>query len=356
MHVQRQIDQLLAQRAAEWVDTLKAGDREDHAAFLEWMRQSTLHVEHYLESEALDRQIQALGRTRGPDLDVLLARIAPDVRPLKREIVVVDGRKPRWHRSWPIAAALAVVSIGALALFGLRYIASSANRVATAVGEQRNVTLPDGSRMFVNALSHLRIDYTAHRRDIELISGEAVFQVARDPARPFVVHTKTASVRALGTQFNVYQRRDDTALVSVIEGRVQITRLALARGAAPPKKSDVENLSAGEEAKVTRRRIERRAHPDVAKTVGWREGRLFFDETPLAEMVHEFNRYGGPLQLKLEGGGFERYRFGGVFNANEPDVLVEILERQKDLSVERQPDGVIVIRALRLQGEAKNSS
>jgi len=347
MRVQREIDRLLAQRAAEWVDTLKASNRADHAAFLEWLRQSKLHVEHYLETEALDKQIHALGRTRGPDVEALLARIASNVTPLQRESAVADSRKRPWRRFWPVAAALAVLAIGAAAFLGVRQLTSPENRVATAVGEQRNVTLPDGSRIFVNALSRLRIEYSSRERIIELDAGEAVFQVARDSGRPFIVRTRTASVRALGTQFNVYQRPDDTALVSVIEGRVQVTRIALEAPAASTSISlspDVANLEAGEEVQVSLRRLERRTHPDVAKTLGWREGRLFFDETPLEDMVREFNRYGGPLHLKLEGIELGRYRFGGVFNASEPEVFVEILKRQKDLSVEHEPGGVIVIR------------
>ncbi len=344
MRVQRQIDQLLAQRAAEWVDALKAGDRSDHAAFLEWMRQSKLHVEHYLETEALDRELRSLDRARGPDLDALLVRVAPEVKSLGHTSRPVDQTKRAQHRIWPAAAALAAVAVGA-ALWNFLQVGSSPNQIATAVGEQRTLTLADGSQIFINAVSSLRIDYSPQTRDIRLNSGEAVFKVAHDSSRPFVVHTRTASVRALGTQFNVYQRPDDSALVSVIEGRVQVTRIASQRrgGSSPQGDADVQNLGAGEEAQVTMRSIEKRGHPDVARTLGWREGRLYFDETPLEEMVREFNRYGGPLQLELEGIGPGQYRFGGVFNANEPGVLVDILERQKDLSVERRADGVIVI-------------
>lgn len=344
MRVQRQIDHLLAQRAAEWVDTLRTGERADHAAFLEWMRQSKLHVEHYLETEALDRQIQALGHTPAAELDAQLARLAPTVRSLERAREVTAESRRRRNRLWPVAAAFAILATGALGLWGLQQWDSSRHQVATAVGEQRNVTLPDGSRIFVNALSRLRIDYSQHRRQIELIAGEAVFAVARDPNRPFIVQTSTASVRAVGTQFNVYQRPDDTAVVSVIEGRVQVTRVSSGSAAAARANPEVESLGAGEEAQITKRRIERRAHPDVAKTLGWREGRLYFDETPLEDMVREFDRYGGPLRLKLEDVTPGQYRFGGVFNANEPGVLVEILERQRDLSVERRAGGVVVIR------------
>lgn len=345
MRAQTQIDRLLALRAAEWVETLKAGDRAEHAAFLEWLRESRLHVEHYLETEALDRQIRALDPRQGPDIGELLARIAPNVTSIHRDPAGA-GRAPRsWLRSWQAAAAIALLLAGAL-VGGLRYLASSANEVMTATGEQRNVTLPDGSRLFVNASSRLHIEYSARQRRIALDSGEAVFQVARDADRPFIVSTPTATVRALGTQFNVYQKPDETVLVSVIEGRVQVTPSTLKGGnPAATGTAQSQNLGAGEEAQVTPRGVIRRAHPDVGKTLGWREGRLYFDETPLEEMVREFNRYGGPMRLELEGKGFARYRFGGVFNASDPEMLVQILERQKGLHIERRPGGVVVIRA-----------
>lgn len=346
MRVQRQIDRLLAQRAAEWVDVLNDGSREDHAAFLDWLRQSKLHVEHYLETEALDRQIRALAPSRGPNLETVLSRISPSVPKLKNASDASEKPTRRaWRTAWALAATFAVIAFGTV--LGIRHFTSPANRVVTAVGEQRNMTLPDGSRIFVNALSEVRVRYSQVERTIELESGEAVFQVARDPTRPFTVRTKTAHVRAIGTQFNVYQKVDDTALVSVVEGRVQVTRLIpdAGRGGAPLKSAETEDLGTGEEAQVTPQRIERRAHPDVAKTLGWREGRLYFDETPLEEMALEFNRYGGPLVLRLEDVPPGRYRFGGVFNANEPETLVDILERQKDFTIERRPDGVVVIRA-----------
>lgn len=349
MRVQKQIDQLLALRAAEWVETLKSGDRSDHLAFLEWLRESKLHLEHYLETEALDRQIQELDSRRGPDVDALLARIAPNVTSMQRGPTGTIRAQRPWYRSWQMAAALSILFMGALAAGSWRYFRHSPNEVVTATGEQRNVTLPDGSRMFVNALSRLRIEYSTRERRIKLSSGEAVFQVARDAARPFTVTTPSASVRALGTEFNVYQRTDETALVSVIEGSVRVTAwLAETAGSAIASDHSAENLGAGEEAQVTVKGVVRRPHPDVTKTMGWREGRLYFDDTPLEEMVYEFNRYGGPTHLKLEGEGFERYRFGGVFNVSDPEMLVRILERQKGLGVERRRDGTFVIRSTAL--------
>lgn len=338
MHVQRQIDRLLAQRAAEWLETLEAGERRDHEAFVEWLQQSKLHVEHYLDMECLDRQIRSLDPAQGPNVDALLAKVAPNVLPLERRACEGMEKSRAWRRPWAVAAAVAGIAIlGSLAALGLR-ISSSADQVATAIGEQRTLTLPDGSLIRMNVDTDLRIDYGAKQRNIKLLSGEAVFKVARDAARPFIVHTPTASVRAVGTQFNVYQRK--STVVSVLEGRVQLTTQS-SHGSAQPR-SVSESLDAGEEAQVTNGRIEKRTRPDVAQTVAWRDRRLYFDAMPLEEIVREFNRYGGPLRLRVEGIAAGSHRFGGTFNADDPAALADILEQQKDLSVERRPGEIVI--------------
>ena len=348
MRVQRQIDQLLAQRAAEWVDALKSGRREDHEAFLAWLRESKLHVEHYLETEALDRQLQVLGPTPHAEMDALLSRITRDAQVIQgSQVIQMERKEPaqrqprRW--SWRLAAAIAAIGGVAAAIWTGYAVTSSRNQVITAAGERRSVTLPDGSRVMVNAMSRLSIDYSSRERTIRLTSGEAVFDVAHDVRRPFIVQTPTTNIRALGTEFNVDQRHDGTALVSVIEGRVQVTTRsgdAEVEGIITP---NIINLGAGEEAQVSRQRIQKRAHPDVSKTLGWREGRLYFDNTPLEEVAAEFNRYGGPMRLEVEGIEPGKLLFGGVFNASEPEVFVQILERQRDVEVVRN-GGTVVIR------------
>lgn len=339
MQVQRQIDELLAQRAAEWLDALKSGERRDHAAFVDWLQQSKLHVEHYLDMECLDRQIQTLDPAQGPDVEALLASAAANVLPFGRGAVAKETSPKVWRRLGLVAAAVMGLSI--LGLLGFRLFAPG-GQVSTTVGEQRILTLPDGSLIRMNVDTRLRIDYDAQHRDVDLLSGEAVFKVARDAVRPFAVHTSTATVRALGTEFNVYQRSSTT--VSVLEGSVQLS-VRNAQSAAHPAIVS-QHLGVGEEAQVMHGHIEKRAHPDVVKTAAWRERRLYFDAMPLEEIVNEFNRYGGPVRLKMEGIAPGSHRFGGTFNADDPAALADILDQQEDLVVERRA-GEIFIRPRR---------
>ena len=204
------------------------------------------------------------------------------------------------------------------------------------------LTLPDGSLIRMNVETTLQYAYSPAERRIELSAGEAVFKVAHDASRPLVVHTPTANIRAVGTEFNVSQRPGQATVVSVLDGRVQVTtHPSQATGSAEPSPI-TESLGIGEEAQVTNGRIEKRAHPDVAKTVAWREGRLYFDEMPLDEIVREFNRYGSPVKLKVEGIAPGSHRFGGTFNADDPASLADILEQQDDLIVERRPGAILI--------------
>jgi transmembrane sensor len=345
MQVQRQIDRLLAQRAAEWLETLKSGDERDRAAFVEWLRQSKLHVEQYLEMVAIDRELQRLDPAQGEDVAELLKRIAPNIIELKRpgggrmQVAAASGRRKFLRIGVAVAAGIALCSVTLLWRFdGGR----SRGDFATAIGEQRTLTLSDGSVVTLNVASEIKVDFSSGARVIHLKSGEAVFKVAHDVARPFVVHTSTANVRAVGTQFNVDQRPDGT-VVSVLEGRVQVTALAQNLQGSPIPKPTIESLNAGEQARVQPNgRIEMRAHADVNKAIAWRQRRLVFEETPLEDIVREFNSYGPPMQLKIEGIEPGSRRYGGIFDADDPNSLADLLSQEPDLSVERRDREIIV--------------
>ena len=162
--------------------------------------------------------------------------------------------------------------------------------------------------------------------------------------RPFTVKTQTALVQAVGTQFNVYEQPTGT-LVSVLEGQVKVAPRTLDRAAGTnsgPRAK--ESLSAGEEAQVRPDgTIERNAKADVMKTVAWRERHLIFDDTPLEDMVYEFNRYNQTTRLVLVDIPPGRYHYNGIFDVADPASLGELLSREPDLVVERR-EGEIVIR------------
>src|SRR5262249_20575532 len=131
------------------------------------------------------------------------------------------AKRTRAWRGWSSLAA-SVVVLGVLGWFAspLRYAAGTT--YVTQLGEQRTFRLPDGSVLYLNTQSRATVSYSNIARDVQLEQGEALFAVAAESRRPFRVHTGTAVVQAIGTQFNVYRNLDATT-VSVIEGRVKVS-------------------------------------------------------------------------------------------------------------------------------------
>lgn len=329
MQLQRQIDRLLAQRASEWHQILERADESERAAFVAWLKQSPLHVKEYLEAVYTDQVLKHVDPDRQEDIDALLAQVDPQVMPFTNASAEPVTRRPRllgWRGA--VAAGLALCVCAA----ALIYPRFHAQAFSTDIGEQRTIELQDASIVTLNADSRMRVRLDTAERDIELVQGEALFQVAHDAKRPFRVQTKTAVVEAVGTQFNVYERTDGTR-VSVLEGRI---RLATSR--------ETLSLKAGEEAQARLDgSIERNARAEVQNAIAWRERRLVFVNTPLEEMVHEFNRYSRAVRLRLDGVTAGTHHYNGIFDASDPESLAELLRREPDLVVERQK-GEIIIR------------
>ncbi len=130
---------------------------------------------------------------------------------------------------------------------------------STDIGERRSITLADGSTVDLNARSKLRIEFSSAERRVELLDGQALFQVAKDKQRPFIVHSGDATVRAVGTQFDVY-RKDSGTTITVLEGRVAVY-LQRARGdqtntaSEHPSLQSLEMLHRGIHSRELRRGI-----------------------------------------------------------------------------------------------------
>jgi transmembrane sensor len=342
MKLQRQIDRLLARRASEWHQILENASESQRAEFVAWLKQSPLHVQEYLETVYTDHVLTHVDAERLEDVDTLIAQVTPPVVELAEMSAAPERQEPR-RRRWVIALATAAVVVLCVLLSPLifkRYKAEP--EYATALGEQRTIQLADSSIVTLNADSRIQLRLDPTRRNIDLLRGEALFKVAHDPSRPFTVQTKTAIVRAVGTQFNVYERPNGTR-VSVLEGRVTITPLGNS-GAGVNIVPATESLSAGQEAQVMPDgTVQRKANADVLKTVAWRERRLIFDDVPLEDMVYEFNRYNPNTRITLDGVPPSSHHYNGIFDAADPDSLADLLAKEPDLLVERR-NGEIVIR------------
>jgi transmembrane sensor len=211
---------------------------------------------------------------------------------------------------------------------------------STGVGEQRNVRLEDGSRLALNTNTKVVVRYSEGRRDLELVRGEAQFDVARNPARPFIVTAEGQQVRALGTSFVV---RDDGASVAVIllEGKV---RVSPARRPLSPSARPVD-LAPGERAMLAAEAPARIDRPSLEAVTAWRSGEILLDDTPLTRAVAEMNRY-NKKQIEIEDPEVAGLRVTGIFRSGESQSFARTVAAQYGLAVVEQSDRILLVQAL----------
>lgn len=339
MKVQKQIDELLTLRASEWIEILPTASERQLRELAVWLGESRRHVEEFLEVAEVELSLSQLDAKRRHDVEALLQKVAAPVSSLPArgasDPSSIHARTQSSIRRWKRAAVVALAA-SLLATVGLFYFdVNSSERYATSMGEQRIVELTDASTVTLNASSSIEVDLESSAREIVLKHGEALFNVAHDPARPFRVRTRAGTVQALGTQFNVYDRADGDTRVSVLDGRV---RAMSDRGAELL-------LGAGEQADIrhdgTIRRLDKAS---AVNAVAWRQHRLVFDGAPLEEIVAEFNRYNPSLRLKLHGLEGDARRYDGAFAATDPGSLANLLAREPDLVVERTRNEIVIRR------------
>jgi transmembrane sensor len=256
--------------------------------------------------------------------------------------------------------------LGSLALYR-----SWVSTYTTGIGEQRTIALSDGSRIELNARSRIRVRFSKQERDIELLAGQALFSVAKDSSRPFVVTSEEARVRAVGTQFDVYQRSSGTT-VTVLEGRVavltaspQAVGTALPRSAGMPSPgpesadrqtsgSAPSNLTfpgaypgvlvfAGEQVIVTAQLVSKPRKANTAVATAWTQRELVFDETSLTDVAAEFNLY-NEKPLIVSDASLKDFHVTGVFSSTDPSSLLKFLRAQKGIRVQESGQGILIAR------------
>ena len=330
MVVQQKLDELLAIRASEWVDLLPTATTEQLRELEEWLSQSKLHVEEFLEVVEVDIALGGLDRQRKHDVDALLARISGNVAPFRaRTASAATPSRPR-RQAFALAASVATAAV--LVSFVARSPGKDEHFYATEIGQFRSLDLPDGSTVAMNADSQVKVILQRSARDVELVRGEAIFKVVHDSTRPFSVHTPAGTVTAVGTEFNVRNRANGDTTVALVEGRVRIA-----------SSSGELFLSAGEVADIRRDgSIERRMDATIEEETGWQKHRLTFNNASLDEIVEEFNRHNPSLRIRLESPDGKQHRYTGEFNANDPNELADFLSHEPDLIVERRASEIVI--------------
>lgn len=275
-----------------------------------------------------------------------------------------DRVRPRRRRAWiaGLAASLLTVAV-ALSIvaprvgFDLPAVAGFNDSVIqTDIGELRRVQLADGSTMTLGGFTRVSVDMSEHARRIILARGEAFFEVAKDPNRPFVVEVDDTAIRAVGTAFDV-RRAGSQVSVSVAEGIVEVLDTRNQSGSNTPDTlhQAVTRLSAGQSIQFEPKSVQ--PPPPVvvdADTVAaWRNGQRQYLAEPLANVIADLNRY-STRQITIEDPTLSEMAItGSIFERDierwvkslEVALPVEVEEHGERIRIRRREDGQRAISA-----------
>ena len=382
-HARPKLNRQILDEASTWFVDFRVGDVDSGARerFDRWLRESPEHIRAYMEIAKTYVELPALSLQPTIDVQALIAHALPEsnVVPIEdharsrrpgpptakaMESTGVDPEFPRRRRPWIKAAALAasIAAVGTASLL-VYFALNHSSKYITQIGERRSITLVDGSTIDLNSRSEVRVNYSERERNVELIDGQALFEVAKDKARPFIVRSGETAVRAVGTQFDVYRKKNGTT-VTVIEGRVAVlnsthsvaeeqfhggnapflasgaTKIAGTSGSgkSPPlaEGNGTENaailVSAGEQLTVSDHVIAVPAPADVAVAIAWVQHRLIFDASRLNDVVDDFNRY-NRRQIIIEDRTLDDFHVSGVYSSTDPASLLRFLRSQSHIEV-----------------------
>ena len=341
-------NQQILDEASAWFVEFRAGSLNAgrHEEFMDWLKRSPDHIRAYLEVSRIYVKLPGEGTIPTSEIERLLskaqARLGNEVVSLDTQrspgvTVNVPAKRPVARRPFAFAATFVLLLGGAFVLWGI----PKPGLYTTDAGEERAVILADGSRIELNGRTRLRVAYSTYERDVRLLEGQALFQVAKDKSRPFIVDTGTAQIRAVGTSFDVHKQGTETT-VTVLEGTVAVLSSSAAPASLTGTASSVNIMvTAGEQAVVTPEGSRKPHAANVSAATAWTRGQLEFDETPLTQVAEEFNR-SSPRPLILAGSAAGSVRISGVYSSVDPGSLILFLRSQRDLEVTESTDQILI--------------
>ncbi|MHB1272029.1 MAG: FecR family protein [Rhodanobacter sp.] len=357
----RQLRDLIAEQAAEWYVAHRDGTLGtlQQNAFMRWLRASPMHVAEYLAIAGVARDIGDAARQNTTSLQQLLGevdgmdRVVP-IHAITRESVF-DMFSPYEHRvrtrarrharpshaatrslmRWGNVAALMLVTTAMI--LGLRWFTSRPQvlNYATSHGEQRSLQLPDNTFVRLNSDSAIAVRFSQHHRLVEVTRGQAYFEVAKDPARPFGVRVGGLLIKDIGTAFDVY-RQDISTTVTVTEGQVQVWPLPPAspragwlhheqRPAAAMPGRPLVDLVAGHQARIAASgQLESQGPVEAEQATAWLQGNIVFEGESIVAVAAQFNRYNNS-QISVNDRRIGALPISGTFAAHDVPTFVAFL-------------------------------
>ena len=323
----------IEEQAADWLARRDCGSwsASDELQLAEWLQASTAHKVAFLRLEAAWNQanrLKALGagmRPRGIS--------APGQWRHPHQTPLPEGVR-RYLRPLPLAAGVLLVMV--LGAVGYLWPFGGAS-FRTAVGAMVAVPMSDGSKVTLNTDSQIRIAVTATQRRVNLGRGEAFFEVAQDPSRPFIVVVGDCRIVALGTKFSVWREASEVR-VAVTEGRVRVERSDGEARDEPSAEVAAGSVAHAGDAGVL---VQQKRLSEVEEDLSWRRGFLFFHDVPLTEAVAEFNRYNRE-KIVFGSPAVATVRIGGNFRATNVAGFVRLLQDGFSIRAERRGGQIVL--------------
>ncbi|MDB5782046.1 FecR domain-containing protein [Caballeronia mineralivorans] len=346
--------------AADWLARRDSGawSEADARAFAEWQSESTAHRIAVIRIEATwqraDR-LQALGAgaPRGqipapgswrlsPFFDWGQGAVAPvsygaegvatsdmPAPPLPAKTRATGIRSPR---AW---AAMLVLALGGASV--AYFLAYDPDTYRSDIGAIKVMSLADGSTVTLNTNTVVHVRLTGTSRRIDLERGEAFFEVAKDPGRPFVVNAAGERVIAVGTQFSVFRRTADTRVV-VTQGKVKVEEFQGGTAVGPATELPAGSIAQVGSAGVL---VKQGSLAEAEAYTSWRSGYITLNDTELATAVAEFNRY-NKKQLLIGDPSIATLRVGGSLRAANVEAFVRVLEEGFPVRAQDQGDQIVL--------------
>lgn len=335
------VHKAMIEQACAWQARCLSGEMTaaEKIEFLKWLQDNPRNVREYLQTAQMaklfPRALAGLDPTAAvPDDDSSNILRLPVEQPA--EAPAGGNRRPvAQSAGFKIAAGLLFVCAALFASHRF-WNASAEKSYVVPHGDQRIVRLSDGSLIHLNSNSSARVRYLDSERRVELDKGQAMFDVAADPKRPFRVHAGRTEVVAIGTQFDVYRRDIDHVTVTVVEGRVEVVdqRAPSERATAAPRldatrptRLDVgQQVQAGNGQPVI-------SKIDVNTATAWVRRQIVFNGRPLSEVADEFNRYLS-VPVYIDDATLRNTRVSGTFSAYDEAAFVAFLREFDEAQVE----------------------
>lgn len=295
----------VSEQAAEWFIRWHQGDLSvaERFDYVKWLKRSPTHIGEVLRICRLYSCLTGKSPLLFINEDTL--RVASETR----EANTTRSPSVAARRSWRLEATISATLIGLAALLWWpNYL------VETEAGEWQSLGLIDGSSVDAGPHTQLRHEFETGRRVIYLLRGEALFRVAEDPTRPFIVEAGATFIRSIGTKFGV-QHLGEQVIVTVLEGSVVVTR--------PESSSMMVTVIAGEQVAASALWPAAVQRVDASRELAWADRQLVFEDTTVAEAVEDFNRR-NRLQIEVDPALAAR-PVRGVFDAADPESFVRSL-------------------------------